>query len=70
MFVRSGENWVQQGPKLTGTAETGAGQFGADVALSADGDSALIGGPTDAGGAGAIWFFARSGEPGPSRARR
>ena len=62
VFVRSGENWVQQGPKLTGTAEAGAGQFGADVALSADGDSALIGGPTDAGGPGAIWFFARSGE--------
>ena len=62
VFVRSGENWVQQGPKLTGTAEAGAGQFGADVALSADGDTALIGGPTDGGGAGAIWFFARSGE--------
>jgi len=62
VFVRSGETWTQQGLKLTGTAETGAGQFGGDVALSADGDTALIGGPTDGGGAGAIWFFVRSDE--------
>jgi hypothetical protein len=62
VFARSGESWSQLGPKLTGTSEVGAGQFGADVALSGDGETALIGGPTDNGAAGAVWFFARSGE--------
>lgn len=61
-FVRSGEGWTQQGPKLTGAGETGPGQFGGDVALSGNGDTALIGGPTDNGATGAIWFFSRSGE--------
>ena len=61
-FVRSGESWTQQGPKLTGAGETGPGQFGGDVALSGNGDTALIGGPTDNGAAGAVWFFARSGD--------
>ena len=62
VFARSGESWSQLGPKLTGTSELGAGQFGGDVALSGDGETALIGGPTDNGAAGAVWFFTRSGE--------
>jgi FG-GAP repeat len=61
VFVRSGESWTQQGGKLTGPSETGAGQFGGDVALSGDGTTALIGGPADNGAVGAVWFFARSG---------
>ncbi len=43
VFTRSGETWSQQGPRLTGTNEAA---FGAAVALSGDGDIALIGGPT------------------------
>lgn len=62
VFVRSGESWTQQGPKLTGAGETGAAQFGGDVSLSGDGNTALIGGPADNGSLGAIWFFARSGD--------
>ncbi len=62
VFARSGESWAQQGPKLTGPEESGAGQFGGDVTLSGDGNTALIGGPTDDGGIGAVWFFTRSGE--------
>ncbi len=64
MFSRSGSTWTQQGPKLTGAGETGDGEFGSSVALSAEGDTALIGGPHDlsaAGGddhAGAAWVFA------------
>ena len=49
VFVRSGESWTQQGAKLTGPSEAGAGQFGGDVALSGEGNSALIGGPADNG---------------------
>jgi hypothetical protein len=35
--------------------------FGSSVALSADGNTAVIGGESDAGGLGAVWVFARSG---------
>ena len=63
VFLRSGSTWSQQGPKLTGKEETGAGQFGASVALSEEVESktyALIGGPGDNGGVGAAWVFLRT----------
>jgi hypothetical protein len=61
VFVRSGSTWVQQGEKLIAAGESGAGEFGWSVALSADGATALIGGHEDDGGLGAAWVFARSG---------
>jgi phosphodiesterase/alkaline phosphatase D-like protein len=61
VFTRSGSTWTQQGPKLTGAEETGAGQFGYTVALSADGNTALIGGGKDNSAVGAVWVFTRSG---------
>jgi FG-GAP repeat len=61
VFTRSGETWAQQGAKLTGAGEVGEGAFGESVALSGDGDTALIGGPEDNDWAGAAWVFARSG---------
>ncbi len=61
VFERSGSTWVQQGAKLTGAEESGAGYFGDSVALSADGDVALIGGHKDDTQAGAAWLFERSG---------
>jgi len=61
VFTRVGSSWTQQGPKLTGAGEAGEGRFGRSVSLSADGDTALIGGAADRGGAGAAWVFARSG---------
>ena len=61
VFTRSGATWTQQGPKLTGSDETGAGEFGTSVALSADGNTALIGGPSDNDRLGAAWVFTRSG---------
>ncbi len=63
MFTRSGQTWTQQGGKLEGTGEVGKTiNFGARVALSADGDTALISGPSDDDEAGAVWVFTRSGE--------
>src|SRR5207344_222713 len=47
VFTRTGTAWAQQGAKLTGSGESGAGQFGFGVALSADGNTALIGGQAD-----------------------
>jgi hypothetical protein len=64
VFTRSGSTWTQQGPKLTGGGEQGEGQFGISVALSADGNTALIGGINDETGGkqvGAAWVFTRSG---------
>ena len=61
VFTRSGGTWTQQGEKLVGTGETGEGRFGRSVALSADGDTALIGGTRDNGNVGAVWAFGRSG---------
>ncbi len=62
IFARSGPSWSPRGPKLVGAGESEAGLFGAGVALSADGRTALVGAPLDAGGAGAAWVFARSGD--------
>lgn len=61
VFVRSGTTWTQQGNKLVGTGSVGMSQQGTAVALSADGNTALIGGSYDNSGAGAAWVFTRSG---------
>ena len=42
--------WFQEAPKIAPSDEVGAGQFGTSVALSADGSTALIGGPDDNAG--------------------
>jgi FG-GAP repeat len=65
VFTRSGSTWSEQGAKLTGIDELGDGEAGASVSLSADGNTALIGGPSDNGGfkdgIGAAWAFTRTG---------
>jgi hypothetical protein len=67
VFSRSGGVWAQQGSKLVGTGAVGASQQGTSVALSADGNTAIMGGPTDnpLGNfvTGAAWVFA---QPVPS----
>ena len=67
VFTRTGETWTQQGPKLVGgEEEQGEGHFGRSVALSGDGNTALVGAPDDevapGSQAGAAWVFTRSGE--------
>lgn len=44
-FVRSGSGWAQLGSKLTDSALHGRALFGRSVALSADGETALVGAP-------------------------
>jgi hypothetical protein len=61
VFTRDGSSWAPQGEKMTGGEEEGAGEFGRNVALSADGVTALAGGPLDAKGIGAAWVFTREG---------
>jgi len=70
IYTRSGASWVQQGPILSGTGEVmpaqqqQAGGFawqGQSVALSADGNTFVVGGSEDNAGVGATWVFIRNG---------
>jgi hypothetical protein len=70
VFVRTGSKWAQQGPVLTSDEPGVSTWFGQSVALSWDGNTALVGGPRhgslgEIGGneasAGAVWVFTRSG---------
>jgi hypothetical protein len=62
VFVRSRQTWRQQGSKFVGAGGTGprGASQGWSVALSSDGDTALVGGPDDNNFAGAAWLFMRS----------
>jgi hypothetical protein len=68
VFARTGSRWTRQA-KLVGGGEVGMAEFGFDVALSADGNTALVGGPDDNRrkdlvgntGYGAAWVFTRTG---------
>jgi hypothetical protein len=61
VFTRSGGLWAQQGSKLVGTGATAGARQGYSVALSADGNTAIVGGLNDNVFAGAAWVFTRSG---------
>ena len=60
VFARNGLSWIQQGSKLVGSGGAGRARQGTSVALSADGRTALLGGPSDSSGAGAVWVFVRA----------
>src|ERR1035437_5796284 len=61
VFTRTGSVWNQQGSKLVGTGAIGTADQGYSVALSADGNTALVGAVLDNNQAGAVWVFTRSG---------
>ncbi len=61
IYTRSGGVWTQQGAKLVGTGATGAAQQGISVSLSADGNTAIVGGHFDNSQSGAVWIYTRSG---------
>jgi hypothetical protein len=61
VYTRSGSTWTQQGNKLVGTGSTGNASQGFSISLSADGNTALVGGIDDNAFAGAAWVFTRSG---------
>jgi hypothetical protein len=60
VFTRSDGLWAQQGSKLAGTGAVGSAAQGFSVALSGDGNTAIVGGPFDSSYAGAAWVFTRS----------
>jgi hypothetical protein len=60
VFTRSGGVWSQQGSKLVGTGAVGSANQGFGVAISSDGNTAIVGGFSDNNQAGAAWVYARS----------
>jgi hypothetical protein len=62
VYTRSGRMWNQQA-KLVGTGVLGGccAYQGVSVSLSADGNTAVIGGPEDNFGIGAAWVYTRTG---------
>jgi hypothetical protein len=60
IFTQSNGVWTQQGAKLVGSGVVGAANQGESVSLSADGNTAIMGGPFDNSMTGAAWIFTRS----------
>jgi len=60
VFTRSGGLWIQQ-QKLTASDGATGTTFGCAVALSSDGNTAIIGAQYDASSQGAAYVFTRSG---------
>jgi Secretion system C-terminal sorting domain len=63
IFTRAGGVWSQHGSKLVGKGAVGSyGPYqGGSVAISSDGNTAIIGGVGDNNFAGAAWIFIRTG---------
>lgn len=69
VWTRNGSTWTQQGRKLIGTGwrpestspDYLGASFGGSIALSSDGNTAVVGGWGDNGATGAVWVFTRSG---------
>src|ERR1017187_10075567 len=61
VYTRSGGVWYQQGGKLVGTGAVGRAYQGTSVALSTDGNTAIVSGFGDNAIVGAVWVFTRSG---------
>ena len=61
VWTRSAGTWTQQGGKLVGTGATGKAAQGVSVALSGDGNTAIVGGNRDNDFFGAAWVWTRSG---------
>src|SRR2546426_9180335 len=53
--------FIQQGNKLVGTGGVGSSRQGYSASISADGNTAIMGGVEDNVDAGAAWVYTRSG---------
>jgi uncharacterized protein (TIGR03437 family) len=60
VFTRNTGTWVQQGGKLVSSEGVGVGAQGSSVAISADGNTAVVGGMNDNDGTGAMWVYTRA----------
>jgi hypothetical protein len=55
VYTGSNDVWTQQGSKLVGTGAAGDARQGSSVALSADGNTAIVGGHDDNSSTGVAW---------------
>ena len=60
VYTRADGTWSQQGDKLVGTGYVGTPEQGVSVAISADGNTAIVGGYYDNSHTGAAWVYTRS----------
>ncbi|MFZ4797170.1 MAG: T9SS type A sorting domain-containing protein [Bacteroidia bacterium] len=60
VFTRNNGLWSQQGNKLVGTGGIGATGQGSSVSISADGNTAAVGGFLDSSSQGATWVYTRN----------
>lgn len=60
IFIRTGSTWTLQQAGLTPSDSGGTADFGKALALSNDGNTLVVGGPTEST-TGAAWIFIRSG---------
>jgi hypothetical protein len=60
VWTRNGGVWTPQ-TKLVGSGAVGNAQQGFSVALSADGNTSIVGGPYDNSDVGAAWVWTRNG---------
>jgi hypothetical protein len=60
VFTRTGSTWMRTAV-LKGTSGAGEGRFGRSVALSADGETALIGDPSAVSQRGSAWVYKHEG---------
>jgi uncharacterized protein (TIGR03437 family) len=63
VFARTGGMWSQVGDPLVGVEAVGIPAQGASVAISGDGNTIAVGGPTDDSFRGAAWVYRRSSDP-------
>ncbi|MFN9114803.1 MAG: T9SS type A sorting domain-containing protein, partial [Bacteroidota bacterium] len=68
-FGNDGCVWTQLGPKLVGTGGTSQAWQGYSVSLSADGNTAVVGGNSDNNLAGAAWVYTYAGSAWAQQAR-
>jgi hypothetical protein len=66
-----GAAWIytvasRQAVKLVGAGMIGPAKQATSIALSANGSTAIVGGPDDNGGLGAVWVFVAAPTPLPS----
>jgi WD40 repeat protein len=61
VYKKTGAAWVQQGAKIKGNNAVGSAKQGTSVSLSANGTTAIIGGPADNTNKGAFWVYVPAG---------
>src|SRR5664280_2044954 len=66
VFTSNGGVWTQQGSKLVANDSVRESDQGTSVAISADGNTAIVGAPRDNSNTGAVWVFAANGCDAPS----